>query len=249
MRSLIAAVAAFFLISTSVLAQEGSFKNSNPDIDKYSFAKSFIAGLSYYARVAERQTKEEGTVIDGQKEAEVIRNYIDNRTLDNSELRIAKSYLVKYFESPNGLIRSVAMDTVAVYDRLLAMSVRERDLWKIFERYKSTGKPSDFNEEEFSRQQIALAREKKEVAKELVRQAVLSTKAMLSAERCESEGCQDLALTQDERDKLVKKLDSFVKTNMDWGMKPGQSTIEACVASIREVLEDSVYASQPQRSK
>jgi len=227
------------------VAQEESFKTYNSDIDKYSFAKSFIVGLGYYHRVADRLAKEEAVAAGEKDELGAAKVYITYRTLDNAELRIAKNYLAKYLESSNGLVHSIARDTVAVYDRLLAMSLRERELWQVFLSYRSTGQPDDFSDEEFGAEQVATAREKKEVAKELIRQSILMTKALLSAERCENEDCYELALNDDERHKLIQKLDEFSQGNMAWGMKPGQSTIEACVASIREVLEDPVYVSRP----
>ena len=38
-------------------------------------------------------------------------------------------------------------------------------------------------------------------------------------------------------------LDSFAKDNLDWGLKPGQSTLAGSIAVIRETLEDSLWIS------
>jgi hypothetical protein len=75
---------------------------------------------------------------------------------------------------------------------------------------------------------------------------MLLTKVFLSAARCDSDNCTYLALTQDERYKLVEKLDDFGRETSVWGAKPGQSTLEACIATIREVLEDPLYLSLTQ---
>ena len=40
-----------------------------------------------------------------------------------------------------------------------------------------------------------------------------------------------------------EKLDTFASGNMDWGLKAGQTTIQGCVAALREVLEDPLYKS------
>ena len=52
-----------------------------------------------------------------------------------------------------------------------------------------------------------------------------------------------LAITAQQRQKLLDKLDSFGSDDLDWGLKSGQSTLEGSVAVIREVLEDSIWIS------
>lgn len=245
MRSILFPLVVFLFSASFALAEEAPFKQYNPDIDKYNFAKSFIMGLSYYSRVADRLALEDKDQVNSKPDGQAIRDFIDHRTQDNTELRIAKSYLMKYIDSTNGLIRKVTLDTSAVYEKLLMMSVRERDLWQELERFRLTGRPPDFDEQNFGAQQVLLAREKKEVAKDLIQQTVMVARVLLSAERCDKEDCRELAVTRDERDKLVQRLDTFARGNMEWGLKPGQSTVGACVAALREVLEDSVYQSQP----
>ena len=244
MQRAILAFIAGWLVVTTAAAADFPFKQINPDTDKYNFAKSFIMGLSYYGHVAERLASEEKAALQGKPAARVVHEFVDHRTLDNTDLRIAKNYLSKYFGSKNGLIRQVARQSTAIYEKLLVMSVRERELWQVFDRYKTTGFPRDFDEEDFSRRQVLLAREKKEISKDFVHQALMVTKVLLSAERCETDACQELVLSQVERDKLVKRIDEFASDNMDWGMKPGQSTFQACVATLREVLEDPIYHSR-----
>ena len=52
-----------------------------------------------------------------------------------------------------------------------------------------------------------------------------------------------LALTSVQRTKLIKRMDAFARTFLDWGLKPNQSTVQASVAVLREVLEDPAYKS------
>ena len=98
------------LLAVSILTLAGplyaginEFKTNNPDIDKYSFTKSYIAGLSYYHRVALRLKEEEATPISSDKDARAIQRFIENRTLDNTELRIARNYLTKPLDVINFL--------------------------------------------------------------------------------------------------------------------------------------------------
>ena len=52
-----------------------------------------------------------------------------------------------------------------------------------------------------------------------------------------------MAITAQERQKLLDKLDSFGKDSLDWGLKSGQSPLEGSIAVIREILEDSIWIS------
>ncbi|MBF0569530.1 MAG: hypothetical protein HQL18_01995 [Candidatus Omnitrophica bacterium] len=227
-----------------VLAQQASFQQYNPDVDKYVFTSSFITSLSYFNRVALRLKGEAQLKVGTSTDEKMIKSFMDDRTLDNTELRIARNYLTRYAKSRNALIGKVASRAIEAYDKVLAISVKEKELWQEFHSYKLAGKPKDFDEERFVRQQVFQASEKKAAAKGLIEASALIRPVLLSAALCENDACMSLAITQVERDKLNSKLDSFARASMDWGMKEGQSTIEACVALIREVLEDKIYISK-----
>ncbi len=232
------AIAALFCSGHSLAQEDPLFKTYNRDIDKYSFTKNFILSISYYKRVADRLKVEEALKLDGTSDIKVIQKFINDRTLDNTELRIARNYLIKFTSSRNGLIQQVARQSISAYDGVLALSMRERELWQSLSRFKLTGEPEDFNEKDFIEQQLSIAAQKKEADKMLLSASMLIRIVLLSAERCGSEVCQELALSRDERFKLTGYLDDFSRDNLEWGIKPGQTPIEGCVAAIREVLED-----------
>jgi hypothetical protein len=248
----------FFLLALPVRAQENDFKKANPDIDKYSFANDFITSLSYYNRVALRfKAQEKAKAAEASRAAakpeapadqkaviDKILKTIKDCTLDNTELRIARNYLTKFQSSGNVFIQSVAQKAIDAYDRFLGLNFRERDLWMGFYRFKTTNLPANYSESDFVSSQVGLALEKKEMAKGLLEASVLFQKVLLSAQRCESDDCKELALTKEERYKLIKKLDSFASGTMDWGMKAGHTTLEGCVASLREILEDPLFLSK-----
>ena len=107
------------------------------------------------------------------------------------------------------------------------------------------GLPKNLNEEDFKKQMSSLARDRKTSGMAVLASVMMFKKVILSAKSCQDENCQVLALTQAERDKLLQKLDSFAGENMAWGMKAGQGTFEAAIASVREILEDSAYVPVP----
>ena len=82
---------------------------------------------------------------------------------------------------------------------------------------------------------------------DIVENSVLMTKVLFSEHVDPSKLTKRLAITSDERDKLIEKLDEFAKENLDWGLKPGQTFIQAAEASIREVLEDPLYVSADEK--
>jgi len=227
-------------------AQEtASYKRYNPDIDKYAFTKNFILSVSYYKRVSDRLKAELDYQSSKGAGIKLILKYIEDRTLDNTELRIARNYLTKYESSNNGLIRKVSGMAITAYDTVISLSVRERELWLALYRFKTTGQPADFNEDQVNQKHVDIIVEKKEADKQLLSASVLVRVVLLSARRCDSADCKELVLTKDERYRLSKYLDSFARDNMEWGLKAGQSPVDGCVAAIREVLEDQVYVSAP----
>jgi hypothetical protein len=248
MRSIMVAVAVFLLAVTPSMAapeQPDTFKRYNADIDKYAFTRSFIVSVSYYKRVSDRLKAEIDYQSRKKSDIKLILKYIQDRTLDNTELRIARNYLTKFTDSGNGLIRKVSGQAIAAYDAVLSLSMRERELWVELHRFKSTGQPADFNEEQFNQKHLDIIAEKKEADKQLLSASVLMRIVLLSASRCENENCKLLVLTDAQRRRLSQDLDEYARDNMEWGLKAGQSPVDGCVAAIREVLEDKLYSSAP----
>jgi hypothetical protein len=232
----------FVLWAVPVRAADNDFKRANPDIDKYAFTRDFIMSLSYYNRVAlrfkeGREEKPNGVIAQ-------ILTMIKDLTLDNTDLRIARNYLTKFLSSRNALVKEMAWKAVDTYDQLLVLNDRERALWMGFQRFKALNEPSNYDEGDFIVQQMRLVLDHKEAAKGLLGASVLFQKVLLSAQRCETDSCKELALTQAERAKLIKKLDTFAGDNLEWGLKAGQTTIQGCVATLREILEDPLYFSK-----
>jgi hypothetical protein len=193
----------------------------------------------------QRLAKEKETSDTFEKNVKVVKMFVDDRTLDNTELRIAKNYLPKYAQSKNMLIRKVAYDTMLAYEKNITVSTAERRLWDAYYRFKKMGLPKNLNEIDFKNQMASLARDRKVANMAVLEAVMMFKKVILSAKTCQDENCQDLALTQAEREKLLQKLDAFAGDNMEWGMKTGQGTFEAAIASVREILEDSIYVSLP----
>ncbi len=235
---------ALFLAAPSFAESKTPFQENNPDIDKYAFAKSYVQSLAYYGRLEQRLLMEQKLARTAGSELDAIKTLIDDRTIDNTELRVAKNYLVKYLTSKNMLIRKVAYDAMGAYQQHIIVSSSERRLWQAYQRFKAKGVPRDFNEAQLQVQLRRLAADRKAAGLAVLETVMMFKKVILSARECADEDCMDLALTQAERARLIKQIDAFAGDNMAWGVKVGQATFEAAVASLRECLEDTAFSSR-----
>ena len=108
-RSLGVAVLVLFILGAlPSAAQEPSFREYNPDIDKYAFTSQFIVGLGYYKKVFDRLKEEDLARTQADSQTALLQQYVNDRTLDNIEIRIARNYLTRFTASANGLIGKVA---------------------------------------------------------------------------------------------------------------------------------------------
>jgi hypothetical protein len=220
--------------STGDSSRQGisDFQKNNPDVRKYEFARSYITALGYLKAIDDRWNKK----------VKVIRASVNDLAEDNADLRIFKNYLVKYQDSPNGLIRKITNTVVTATGREIAVNDDEKTLWEEWYDLNKAGHATRPKEVDFVKAQHALALRRKEADKDIVQTSVLLTKVLMSDKNADSHG-RRLAITSQQRQKLLDKLDSFGRDTLDWGLKPGQRTLEASIAAIREVLEDSIWIS------
>ena len=227
-----------------LFAEDGAeFKKHNPDGKKYEFARSYISGLSYIDGIHKRWQKENPKERYKDDPEKMFQAYVEYLALDNAELRIAKNFLVKYLSGSNDMMRKSSDIFILTCDQLIEANRQERGLWQDF--YKARKSDPDHlpaKEKVFVKEQKALNEKRQEISKTFVESALLMTYVMQS-ENVYVNAPYQLALTDEERRKLVKRLDEFAKDNIDWGIKSGQSAVQASVAAIREVLEDPIWKS------
>ena len=232
----------FIAPSISMADDSAAFKKYNPDGMKYEFARSYIASLAYFNSVDQRWKKSEDIKKKSSHEKFMAWN-IERLIYDNMDIRVAKNYMVKYFNTNNQLMRKVTDSYVYACDQLIEVNLRERAAW---EDAKSLEENKEFDaskEKKFLALQETIAASRKEVMKQIVAASVLMTKVLLSENTREKDTKKRLALTTAQREKLVDKLDGYAKENLDWNLKPGQTLVQAAEASVREILEDSFYRS------
>lgn len=232
-----------WLSSSNLLAADDhAFKRNNPDIMKYDFARSYITSFGYLETMDKRLEQAQKAKSQND-EFGFIQWNLDRLAKDNMDIRIAKNYVGKYFNVPNSLMRKV-IDTYAYScDQLIGLNTKERALWNQMYIYNKRGEVTPEQDKEFVQEHGKIAASRKESMRGILESSVLLTKVLNSENVREKAVKKRLALSSRERDKLVRKLDTFAGDNLDWGMKPGQTYLQGSVATIREVLEDPTFPS------
>ncbi len=241
MRRLIAVFLLVVTLSSAALA-ENAFRVNNPDIRKYEFARSYISALSYLKRLDERWFNKAPKKLYPNQDEKIIKLSLDYLVLDNADLRIAKNYMIPYLSAQNALIRKVADTFILAIDEEIAINNQHKIAWQQWAYLKREGKATPANERDFIKAHQQYGLRFKEADKKVVQATMLMAKVLISDKNKDEKG-KILAITAAQRDKLLLKLDSFAKDVLAWGIKPGQRTLEASLAIIREVLEDSLWIS------
>ncbi len=219
---------------------DSEFKKNNPDGLKYEFARSYISALNYFYRINERWSKNPPKKKFKGDDFKIIRGSIEYLVQDNLDLRVAKNYMMKYLESPNLLIRKVSDMMIVSCDKDIALNNQAKNLWQDWFKHKPVSGVKTEEEKNFIKAQRGLEIQRKENDKSIIQASILMTKVLLSQNNANDKG-HLLVISQKERYKLLDDLDVYGKQVLDWGLKSGQSTLDASIAVIREVLEDPVY--------
>jgi len=218
------------------------FSKNNPDIMKFEFARSYITALSYMKDINDRWGANAPKKLFPHDNKRMILASLNDLSFDSSDLLIIKNYLRKYLRSPNMLIRKVADMVVVATSKEIGINHEEKAMWQNWYDLYVAGQATNSKEVDFVKGQYALELRRKEAEKSIVEASGLMTKVLISDKNKNSHG-HLLAITAQQRQKLLDKLDSFGSDTLDWGLKLHQSTLAGSIAVIREVLEDSIWIS------
>jgi hypothetical protein len=241
-RRLLVVIAICGVISAHPAYAADEFARNNPDVRKYEFVRSYITALSYMKDIDDRWNKNAPKKLFAHDKNKMILASINDLALDSSDLLVIKNYLIKYLVSPNMLMRKVADIVVVATSREIAINHEEKSLWEKWYDLNTAGQASRPKEVEFVKNQYAMELRRKEADKNIIQASKMMTKVLISDKNENAKG-HLLAITAQQRQKLLDKLDSFGHDTLDWGLKPGQTTLEGSIAVIREILEDSIWIS------
>lgn len=230
----------FWPCSPALAESKVSFKVMNPDGRKFEFMRSYLSALSYLKSIDMRWDKRSPKKLHKGNEIAIIQTSLQYLVKDNGDLRIAKNYMEKYLNAPNPLMRKVADLVVVSTKNEIEINNKEKSLWEDWLELKRYMKATPDKERIFVRRQAAYAQMRKDNDKLMIEASVLAGKVVMSQYNDDERG-RLLAITKSERTQLLEKLNSFAKNDLDWGLKPGQRTVIASIAVIREVLEDPIW--------
>ncbi|MDE2028412.1 MAG: hypothetical protein KGK03_05430 [Candidatus Omnitrophica bacterium] len=242
LRCLLVALSLYGLIPVWPAFAAGEFRKDNPDIMKYQFARSYITALRYMKDVDDRWNKNAPKKRFAHDKKKMILATIDDLTLDSSDLLVIKGYLLKYLQSPNMLMRKVADTVVVAVSEEVAINRQEKNLWEKWYDLNAAGQATRPKEIEFVKNQYDMELRRKEADKKIIQASVMMTKVMISDKNPNGKG-HLLAITARQRQELLDKLDSFGGGELDWGLRAGQTPLQASISVIREMLEDSIWKS------
>ncbi|MBI4309202.1 MAG: hypothetical protein HY591_02610 [Candidatus Omnitrophica bacterium] len=231
---------AVFNLSHCAAASLPDFQRHNPDIAKYAFARSYIEALNYVNNINLRWKKASPKELYAGDDVKVMRGYVSYLIKDNMDLRIARNFLTKYLHSENLLVRKTADTFIAACLTHIAINDKEKQVWDQWYAVKSNHLDTPANEKAFLKTQRDLTLKRKETGKKMIEASVLLANVLKSGRNTDEKG-HLLAVTSKQREYLLGRLDEFGKDSLEWGLKAGQDHMQASIAVIREVLEDTVY--------
>lgn len=227
--------------SSPVIDNPKEFKLNNPDGNKYEFAKNYLNSLSQLKDNAKRRESATAVSYDGFQDPRVVQKAIENLILDNTSLRVARNYILKYRVADNGLILKTTDLFVASCDEQIAQNIQERNLLEKYQGLLLGDKGEKDFHIRFVKEMEQIAFNRKESYKKMLESAVLLGKVFISAQTDKQGNFVYLGITRQEREKLLLKLDSFYEKEYQGELREGQTFFQASVAAIREVLEDKKF--------
>lgn len=224
-------------------AELENFKTYNPDGQKYTFAKDYVMGLKYIhlntkERTISRDLKDRLTA-----DLVKVKKNIDDLVKENVNLRVARNILSKYDRSSNGLILKVATLFIEVCNSLIELNNKERELWESILTRKSNAPLERVESQYILDEQTRIANDRKERLRGLLESSFLVTKVLVSHQPDDNGELTHLGITRKERRRLLSRLQEFKGEEFEGGARPGQTYVEAAVATLRDFLED--YSWQP----
>lgn len=218
------------------------FKEFNPDGQKYQFARDYLSSLHYLYSNAQRDLKIKRTALDELEPEARTKLLRDNLNYHNVNLRVARNLLKKYQTSDNGLILKSVDLFIKACDEQIAINEKESRFLEGASSTEQKNLPAQAVDSRMKREQTRLGLERKESSKKFLRASILVSKLLISDKEDRFGELIYLGMTKNERQKLLDQLKSFPGDKFKGKLRQGQSFLEASVSTIRQVLEDSNWA-------
>ncbi|HPN88579.1 MAG TPA: hypothetical protein PLH56_04495 [Candidatus Omnitrophota bacterium] len=225
-------------VASAEIDNPSEFKLHNPDGNKYEFVKNYLNSLNQLKDNAKRRQSAAAVSYDDFKDPRVVKTAIENLILDNTSLRVARNYILKYRVPENGLILKVVDLFTKSCDEQIAQNTQERELLEKYQGILLGDRMDEKFQGQFFEKMEALVLQRKESHKKMLEASVLAGKVLISAQTDKKGNFVYLGITKNEREKLLLKLDTFYERVYQGELREGQTFFQGSVATIREILED-----------
>lgn len=218
------------------------FIKNNPDGQKYDFVRNYLTALNYINLNETRKSKRDFSKYEGAKE-EKLDQYVRELTRDNVNIRTARNLMKRYFSVDNPLMVKVTDIFYVVCDEQTKFNDEEISLMKNGVAEKIVYTPNNLpdqnqNSPGLLNKQIELNNRRKDSHQKLLEASVLVGKVLVSSQTDTEGELVVLGVNDEQRKKLLLKMDEFYGAEFEGKMREGQSYLEASVVAIREILED-----------
>lgn len=218
------------------------FKNHNPDGQKYQYVSAYLTALEYLHQNKKQAASMPAFSFDDIGNKGKVKSYIDQLNNENMNLRISRNLVKKFITPENGLILRSATLFVESCDELVDLNQQEKILFQEYFNLKSASDITPAQKRKFLTRHSALAEQRKEVSLKILEGSMLINRVLISDKEDKYGQLVMLGITQEQRKRLLEKINQFKGGEFDGEIRDGQSALEASVASIRSILADKSWA-------
>ncbi len=205
----------------------------NDGIYKFQFASDYIRSLRHLKMI-----EEETRAFNRQYENDILyRNEaIKYLRRANSELLTAKDMMSKYENSENQIIKDATESILLIYDNLSNIQLETIKTYEELDSPEIINRPEKFNIKSFMGRLSDLQLRHDKFLEAFNDTSVMVTYVLVSWEPDENGQLSYLAISQRQRESLIKQLDETFGDGKRNGMKVGQISLNSCGAILRKVL-------------
>lgn len=225
-----------------ILGNTKKFVQTNPDVMKYEFTRDFLTSLNYLRENDERFEDIAILAFTEEKDIKGVALLRDDLIRNNLNLRIARNYLKKYLEQrENGLMIKVADMFTEMCNQMIDYNNQEKKLLEELYYVQLKDEMDSFNMDRFTQRQNRIAQSRKKVLKKLLQTSMVASKVLISNQENYYGEFDKLGITQEQRYKLLYRIDEFETDAYKGELRAGQTFLEGSIVTIREMLENYDY--------
>ncbi len=214
------------------------FQENNPDGKKYEFVSSFVKSLEYLKSNDERNADLISYEYEDLELKERGGFLIKNLDLDNVNLRIARNMMKKNYDVNNGLMLKVSDIFVGVCNKLIEINAVEKSMLQEVQKAFRKNKLAQFDQERFILDLEQLRAQRKEASSKIIEASFIISKLLISPQTDDYGELIMLGVTDEQRSRLLDKMDVFYGDMYDGELREGQTSLEGSIVVIREILEN-----------